>query len=155
MPAQEEHELKAGTCPCLQGSSWWSPGLTLIFESSLGRGNGFWTEGGNFKGGLLAHKEIFFLGWIIYYYYVVELEFELRALDLLGRHATTSATPHSPFCFSYLFFGETGALSLQSRCSTTRAIPPVHFALVILEMGSCKLFARLPRTAILWISASK
>jgi hypothetical protein len=34
---------------------------------------------------------------------------------------------------------ELRALSLQSRCST--AIPPVHFALVILEMGSLELFA--------------
>jgi hypothetical protein len=30
---------------------------------------------------------------------------------------------------------------LKSRCSITRATTPVHFALVILEMGSCKLFA--------------
>jgi hypothetical protein len=30
---------------------------------------------------------------------------------------------------------------LQSRCSITWAAPPVHFALVILEMESCELFA--------------
>jgi hypothetical protein len=30
---------------------------------------------------------------------------------------------------------------LQSRHSTTLAIPPVHFAPVILEMGSQELFA--------------
>jgi hypothetical protein len=33
-------------------------------------------------------------------------------------------------------------LSLQSRPSTAWATPPVHFALVILEMGFCKLFAQ-------------
>jgi hypothetical protein len=31
---------------------------------------------------------------------------------------------------------------LQSRLSTARATPPVHFALVILETGSCALFAQ-------------
>jgi hypothetical protein len=30
---------------------------------------------------------------------------------------------------------EDRALSLESRCSTTCAMPPVHFVLVILEMG--------------------
>jgi hypothetical protein len=33
------------------------------------------------------------------------------------------------------------ALLLESRHSTARATPPVHFAEVILEMGSHKLFA--------------
>jgi hypothetical protein len=35
---------------------------------------------------------------------------------------------------------EVRALCLQSRCSTAWATPPFHFALV-LELGSCKLFA--------------
>jgi hypothetical protein len=30
---------------------------------------------------------------------------------------------------------------LQSRCSIAWATPTVHFGLVILEMGSCELFA--------------
>jgi hypothetical protein len=36
---------------------------------------------------------------------------------------------------------ELRALCLQSRYSITWATPPVHFALVILEMESCELFA--------------
>jgi hypothetical protein len=36
---------------------------------------------------------------------------------------------------------ELRALHFQSRCLTTGATPSLHFALVILEMGSCELFA--------------
>jgi hypothetical protein len=46
-----------------------------------------------------------------------------------------------PFSFSFVGQGfELKDLHLQSRCCAS-AIPPVHFALVILEMGSQKLFA--------------
>jgi hypothetical protein len=46
--------------------------------------------------------------------------------------------------FFFFFFGVTGlefrALNLQTRHSTPKATPPVHFGLVILEMGSYELF---------------
>jgi hypothetical protein len=48
------------------------------------------------------------------------------------------------FSLSHFFsFGGPGIWTqgLQSRPSTVRATPPVHFALVILEMGSYELFA--------------
>jgi hypothetical protein len=48
--------------------------------------------------------------------------------------------------FIYFVFGGAGLLNsashLQSRHSTTRAIPPVHFVLVILEMESLDVFAQ-------------
>jgi hypothetical protein len=51
---------------------------------------------------------------------------------------------------------ELRALSLQSRHSTAWATPPVHFALVILKMGSCELFPPgWPQITILLISASQ
>jgi hypothetical protein len=43
------------------------------------------------------------------------------------------------FVFGGLEF-ELKASHLQSRRSTASSTPPVHFAVVILEMGSCKLF---------------
>jgi hypothetical protein len=47
--------------------------------------------------------------------------------------------------FGAFFFGRTGfelwAFSLQVRCSTAWTRPPVHFALVILEMESWELLA--------------
>jgi hypothetical protein len=51
---------------------------------------------------------------------------------------------------------ELRALYLQSRCSNTRAILPVHFAVVILEMGvSGTIFSGCWQTVILLISASQ
>jgi hypothetical protein len=51
---------------------------------------------------------------------------------------------------------ELKVLCLQSRHSPTRAIPPAHFALVILEMVALKLFVWAgPQTVILLISASQ
>jgi hypothetical protein len=46
---------------------------------------------------------------------------------------------------------------LQCRCSTAWATPPVYFALVILEIGSCELTIgqTWPLTTILLISASQ
>jgi hypothetical protein len=62
-------------------------------------------------------------------------------------------------CFCLVLVGlgfELRALSLQSRCFTTWATPPVHFALVILEMGvlstSCPSWLQ---TTILPISDSQ
>jgi hypothetical protein len=57
-------------------------------------------------------------------------------------------TPFLVFFFSYSFFFsregfEFRALHLQSKCSTAWATPPVHFAMVILEMGSHKVFTKL------------
>jgi hypothetical protein len=44
---------------------------------------------------------------------------------------------------------EIRASHLQSRCSTAWSIPPIHFALLILEMGSHELFAQgWPETRI-------
>jgi hypothetical protein len=40
------------------------------------------------------------------------------------------------------------ALGLQSRCSATSATPSVHFALIILEIGFCELFAWLASNVI-------
>jgi hypothetical protein len=55
-------------------------------------------------------------------------------------------TPEHIYLFFFFFFGGTGfelrASQLQSRCSTTRAIPPGHFALVILDWGFHELFAQ-------------
>jgi hypothetical protein len=54
---------------------------------------------------------------------------------------------HVPYFLGPFFFFPMGqgfelrASHLQSRHSTTWATLPVHFALVILEMGSWKLFA--------------
>jgi hypothetical protein len=46
------------------------------------------------------------------------------------------------FCFLWGGLGfELRASSLQSRHCTAQAMPPVHFALFILEKGSCELFA--------------
>jgi hypothetical protein len=51
---------------------------------------------------------------------------------------------------------ELRALQLQSRYSTTYTTPPVHFALVILEMGvSGTIYLGWPQTSILPISASQ
>jgi hypothetical protein len=44
---------------------------------------------------------------------------------------------------------------LQSRCSTASATPPVHFALVIFEIGSGTICPGWPRTMILLICASE
>jgi hypothetical protein len=44
-------------------------------------------------------------------------------------------------------------LHLQTRCSTTWTTPPVHFALVILEMGTRELFAQAGLE--LWFSQSQ
>jgi hypothetical protein len=62
----------------------------------------------------------------------------------------------SAFFFSFFLVGlwfELRASHLQYRCFTSSAISPVHFALVILEMGSCELFAQ----AVLepWSSSSQ
>jgi hypothetical protein len=64
-------------------------------------------------------------------------------------HVTIKKVPYILYHFIVfcLFFlvGLTFELKtshLQSRCSTAWAMLPVHFALVILEMGSCKLFPR-------------
>jgi hypothetical protein len=51
------------------------------------------------------------------------------------------------FLFSFFFdrtrvWTQPFALVKQSRCSTAWATSPVHFSLVILEMGSCELFAQ-------------
>jgi hypothetical protein len=49
------------------------------------------------------------------------------------------------FCCFVFLVGvgfELRASCLQSGCSTTCATPPVHFALVILEMESLELFAQ-------------
>jgi hypothetical protein len=56
----------------------------------------------------------------------------------------------------FLFLGlvfELRVSHLQSRLSTTWATPPVHFVLLILEMGSCEQFAQTG-ARILLISAS-
>jgi hypothetical protein len=53
---------------------------------------------------------------------------------------------HSSVLFLFLFFILVGlelelrTVHLQNRCSTAWVTFPVHFALVILETGSCKLF---------------
>jgi hypothetical protein len=53
----------------------------------------------------------------------------------------------SPLHLIYLFLMgmkfQVRASHLQSRRSITRASPAFHFALVILEMGSLKIFARI------------
>jgi hypothetical protein len=68
------------------------------------------------------------------------------------------------FCFFFLSFSfllvglgfELRALHLQSRCSTAWATPPVHFALVILEMGvPWTICPGWPWTVILPISTSQ
>jgi hypothetical protein len=51
---------------------------------------------------------------------------------------------------------ELTASHLQSWCSTTQDIPPIHFALVILEMDSTQTICLgQPLTVILLISASQ
>jgi hypothetical protein len=61
----------------------------------------------------------------------------------------------------HTFFGglefELRALCLQNKCFTVGAIPPpVHFVLVILEMGSLELiYSGWPRILILPISPPK
>jgi hypothetical protein len=62
--------------------------------------------------------------------------------------------------FFFLVGWETGVelriLHLHSRCSTIWATPPVHFALVILEMGvSWTVCSYWPQTMILLISFSQ
>jgi hypothetical protein len=65
---------------------------------------------------------------------------------------------HPPTPVATFFVGlefEVRALCLQNRHSTTWVRPPVHFALVILEIGSHKLCQSWPWTMILLISASQ
>jgi hypothetical protein len=51
--------------------------------------------------------------------------------------------PRLSFFFFFVGLGfELGALCLQNRHSTACAMPPVHFVVVILEMGSHKLFTQ-------------
>jgi hypothetical protein len=46
-------------------------------------------------------------------------------------------------CFGREHWGlNSGLCTLQSRCCTAWATPPVHFSLIILEMESHKLFAQ-------------
>jgi hypothetical protein len=70
------------------------------------------------------------------------------------------STPQEvPSLFSFFFLVGLGfeprALHLQSRHSTAWATPPVHFALVILEMWSHELLAWAGLRVILLISASQ
>jgi hypothetical protein len=56
-----------------------------------------------------------------------------------------NANTKDKFILKTLFSGWaeiwTKGFTLQSRHSATWKTPPVHFALVILEMGSCEIFA--------------
>jgi hypothetical protein len=69
--------------------------------------------------------------------------FGFKAIHLLGRHSFWATNPVLVGFFFFLVgLGfELWALRLPSRNSTAWATPPVHFALVILEMGYCGLFA--------------
>jgi hypothetical protein len=66
------------------------------------------------------------------------------------------ASTYVSFFFFLVGLGfEFRALHLQSRCSIAWAMPPVHFALVILEMGVFQtVYPSWPQALILPISAS-
>jgi hypothetical protein len=75
-----------------------------------------------------------------------------RIVEAVFRVALEEYQDGGSCIFVYLFLVfvcvcGTGISCLQSRCSTTWSTPPVHFALVILKMGSQELFARaVPKT---------
>jgi hypothetical protein len=61
----------------------------------------------------------------------------------LCRHVLSNLE-NTVFCFLFFFGGPavcTEGFMLTEKCSPTWAILPAHFALVVLEMGSCELFA--------------
>jgi hypothetical protein len=67
-------------------------------------------------------------------------------LGLTGDSGLESENCHSFFVFGFFFFffffwWDSEYVRAKQPCSTTWATPPVDFALVILEMGSCELFA--------------
>jgi hypothetical protein len=77
-----------------------------------------------------------------------QMSFVWKGPRLLLLNHTPWLLPLRMGTFNNFFFlmglgFELRALYLQSRSSTPWAIPPVHFALVILEMESHKLFAWL------------
>jgi hypothetical protein len=79
----------------------------------------------------------------------------------LGLEAWATGGPAALWFFFFFFFlvrlgFELRAFCLQSRYCTTWAIPPVHFALFILEMGVFQTIClSWPLTVILLISASQ
>jgi hypothetical protein len=108
-----------------------------------------------------------------YFFFTLLYIIHLFILALLGPQLKASLTfqasalPLEPwpkswlklFFFFFFLVGlgfELRASNLQSRRYTAWVIPSVHFALVILEMGSCELFAQgWPQTLILLTSVSQ
>jgi hypothetical protein len=69
----------------------------------------------------------------------------LFIVTLMALEELTKACDQSVMFYSFFFFlagleFELKTWLLQNSCSAASATPPVHFALVILEMGSCELF---------------
>jgi hypothetical protein len=104
-----------------------------------------------FKGLDLSVQEGVLRQWVI-------PALRLRTCGWLHSHTAVRAAFFSlSFCFCFEGLGfELRASRLQSRCCTTWATPPVHFALVLLEMGvSWTIFLGWPQTEILPILASQ
>jgi hypothetical protein len=81
----------------------------------------------------------------------------IKYIDIVELHPSLLPSFSTAFFFSLVGLGfELRALCFQSRCYTTWTIPPVHFVLLILEMGiSGTVCPDWLRTAVLTISASQ
>jgi hypothetical protein len=85
----------------------------------------------------------------------------VSCICLFSPHLQRTRLPRSSSCVILILVPflvglqfELRALHLQSRHSTAGARPPVHFVLVILEMGTLDYLPGWPQISILLISAS-